>query len=206
MNKRPVLKKHLSVNDFRAFYWLKNELILFCQQEGLSRTGSKIELANRIAYFLETGAKPPPQRKEKPASTSIKSKFNWNTDLLTLNTIITDNYKNTENVRVFFATQLGKRFKFNVRFMNWMKSNEGKTLGDAVAAWQQITAQKKQDKSPKDIAPQFEYNRYLRDFLADNPAKDRAIGIALWKIKKSMRGDNVYTPSDLNFLEEKSFG
>ncbi len=85
-------------------------------------------------------------------------------------------------------------------FMNWMKANAGKTLGDAIEEWKRLEAEKKANTKPKDIAPQFEYNRYLRDFLADNPHADRALGIKLWKIKRNRRGDNVYRPSDLKLL------
>ncbi|MGL5913858.1 MAG: DUF6434 domain-containing protein [Bacteroidales bacterium] len=55
------------------------------------------------------------------------SNFDWNVERLTLETIITDNYKNPENVRAFLTTEIGKHFKFNVLFMNWMKQNNGKT-------------------------------------------------------------------------------
>jgi len=81
-----------------------------------------------------------------------------------------------------------------------MKSNHGKTLQDAIIEWKRIKAEKKNNKKKKDIAPQFEYNTYLRDFLEDNPNLNREDGIKLWKVKKSMRGDNVYEKEDLKFL------
>jgi hypothetical protein len=118
-------------------------------------------------------------------------------------TKITDNYKNTENVRKFFDQQIGEHFKFNVRFMNWMKVNSGKTLQEAIEEWKRIKSEIKTTTKPKEIAPQFEYKTYLRDFLLDNPHAKREEGIKLWKIKKSMRGDNKYTKSDLKLIEEK---
>jgi len=42
-----------------------------------------------------------------------------------------------------------------------------------------------------------EYNQYMRDFFKDNPDKTRTDAIKHWKIKKSMRGDNVYNKLDL---------
>jgi hypothetical protein len=53
------------------------------------------------------------------------------------------------------------------------------------------------DKSHKQIAPQLEYNTYIRDFMKDNPAKTLQDAISCWKIKKSKPGDNKYTQSDL---------
>jgi len=197
MEKRPTLDKKITVNDFKDFYWLKKELVEFCKVEGLKRTGGKIEIAKRIEHYLSTRKK---QVEQKIIKTK-QSKFDWNTESLTLKTVISDSYKNTENVRNFFEKQIGKKFKFNVKFMNWMKSNEGKTLNEAIVEWKRIEIEKKTNQQPKDIDPQFEYNRYLRDFLLDNPDKSRKTGIELWKIKRSMRGDNVYRKSDLAFLQ-----
>ncbi len=196
MEQRPKLNKQLSPTDFIAFYWLKAELQTFCKEVGLKRTGSKIEVTKRIEFYLQTGTAP-----EEITTKKSLSNFDWNKEELTLDTVITDNYKNSENVRLFFIQHIGKTFKFNVQFMNWMKRNTGQTLATAIAAWQRIQKEKKANKKPKDIAPQFEYNTYLRDFLADNPDKDRKVGIALWKLKKAIRGGNRYERSDFDLLK-----
>lgn len=197
-DQRPILNKNISAKDFRDFYWLKEELIAFCKTEGLRITGGKIEIANRIEHYLLTGKKELIKAKLKPTA---RSKFDWKNEKLSLETKITNNYTNTENVRIFFEKEIGSRFKFNVKFMNWMKSNHGKSLRQAKQEWERIVAEKKTNTQPKNIAPQFEYNRYLRDFLVDNPDMDRALGIKLWKIKKTMRGDNVYKKEDLKLLK-----
>ena len=49
----------------------------------------------------------------------------------------------------------------------------------------------------KEIAPQFEYNTYIRDFMKDNPDKTRNDAIKYWKIKKSEPGSNKYSKEDL---------
>ena len=85
--------------------------------------------------------------------------------------------------------------------MNWMKLNTGLTLEDAINEWFKIELEKKNNNTPKEIAPQFEYNRYIRDFMKDNPGMSRETAIACWKIKKLMRGDNVYRNSDLEFAK-----
>jgi len=199
MDKRPNLNKHISPKDFREFYWLKEELIKFCRAEGLKTSGSKIEITKRIDKFLQTGDRQQIKINSKPKS---KSKFDWKNEKLSLETEITDNYKNTENARKFFEQHIGTHFKFNVKFMNWMKSNTGKTLEAAIEEWKKIRTEKKNDTQPKEIAPQFEYNRYLRDFLADNPKSSREVGIKLWKIKKSKRGDNIYKKDDLKLIDK----
>ncbi len=197
MEKRPYLNKEISIKDFRDFYWLKKELIEFCRDEGLKTSGGKIEISLRIENYLTTGLKELKQEKTK-----TKSNFNWKNEKLSLETIITDNYKNTQNVRAFFKNQIGKKFKFNVEFMDWMKTNSGKTLEDAIREWKRIKSENKKRTEPAKIAPQFEYNTYLRDFLMDNPNSKREIGIKLWNIKKTLRGNNKYEKADLKLLKD----
>jgi hypothetical protein len=192
MNKRPTLNSQISIQDFKDFYWYKEELVDFCRSEKLDKRGGKIELANRIEKFLKTG-----EREPYKAKVSKTSRFDWNTEKLTIETEITDNYQNTENVRGFFKNQIGDKFKFNVKFMNWMKSAQGRTLGDAVELWISITNDIRSDKSHKQIPPQFEYNTYVRDFMKDNPVKTLQDAIDCWKVKKSKPGDNKYLQSDL---------
>ncbi|MFQ8898957.1 MAG: SAP domain-containing protein [[Clostridium] scindens] len=55
MTERPALDKHLDSKTFRDFYYLKEELIDFCRKNGLPVSGGKLEIADRIAYFLDTG-------------------------------------------------------------------------------------------------------------------------------------------------------
>lgn len=52
---RPILTKEISRQDFMDFYWLKEELQSFCRDNGISASGSKIEISDRIETFLRTG-------------------------------------------------------------------------------------------------------------------------------------------------------
>ncbi|MFA5996051.1 MAG: DUF6434 domain-containing protein [Patescibacteria group bacterium] len=191
---RPLLNNTISLQYFNSYYWLKEELVQFCKQHNISTQGGKLDIAKRIALFLQTG-----QVVAKPKQITKKSvsKFNWNTEQLTLNTVITDNYKNTENVRAFFIKQIGKHFAFNVQFMNWMKVNTGKILQDAIVEWKRLHELKKDKTQTKEIAPQFEYNRYIRDFMKDNPGKTLKEAIKCWNDKKKMSGSLRYQKTDL---------
>ena len=51
----PILNKELDSKTFRNYYFLKVELMNFCRENGMPTSGSKIEIADRIAYFLDTG-------------------------------------------------------------------------------------------------------------------------------------------------------
>jgi len=199
MDKRPKLNRETSVKDFQDFYWLKEELVQFCRRCGLKSSGGKIVINQRIINFLRTGKR---TTKKSNQNTKAKSKFDWNKSVLKKDTKITNNYKNTENVRSFFQQSIGVKFEFNLKFMNWMKTNSGKTLNDAIKKWNEIEIKSKKSNKPKIIAPQFEYNTYIRDYLADNPKLNRDVGIKLWKIKKSLRGNNKYKKEDLKFIEK----
>lgn len=192
IEKRPELNGTISRQDFQCFYWLKTELVSFCRANGISATGGKIEIARRIEHYLVTGKAIHTSRKPIPTSS-----FDWKNSELNLDTKLTDNYKNTENVRAFMTLLVGPHFKFNTQFMNWAKSNTGKSLREAIEEWTQIYYQKKNKEYKSEIAPQFEYNRYIRDFMVDNPGQTSASAIHFWKLKRRKRGDNSYSASDL---------
>jgi len=62
--------------------------------------------------------------------------FEWHSAPITRRTPITASYRNTQNVRRFFQSQCGLRFKFDRPFMAWLKNATHKTMGDAVDEWQ----------------------------------------------------------------------
>lgn len=195
---RPQLNRDLSSKSFHDYYWLKEELISFCREIGINSSGGKHDISDRISNYLETGeivAKP------KKRKTKATSRFDWNQETLTADTLITDNYKNTENARVFFRQAIGKQFKFNTQFMNWMKVNQGKTLGEAIAEWQRIAELKKSGTYKTEIGSQFEYNRYTRAFHTHNPGLSAKDARHCWKLKRSRPGSNQYEDTDLMFLE-----
>lgn len=190
---RPTLNKDISLHDFKDFYWLKQELVGFCKTIGISPIGGKINIASQIQEFLSTGR----VSKVKTFRNKNKSTFDWANEKVTLQTVITDNYKNSENVRRFFIEEIGSHFSFNVIFMKWIKDNIGKNLGDAIEEWQKIYDLKRNKNYISEIKPQFEYNRYMRAFLNDNPSLSSKDAMKYWKLKKAIRGKNEYEKTDL---------
>jgi hypothetical protein len=177
--KRPELAITISVSDFKNHYWLKSELLSFCRANGINTSGGKIELTTRIEQYLATGKCD--LTLKKPAS---DSNFDWKNAELNLSTTLTDNYKNTENVRAFMTLHIGSHFKFNTEFMNWTKNNVGKTLSDAIQEWNRIYVLKKKKQQITTIAPQFEYNLFIRDYFANNPTMKLKDAIECWKAKR----------------------
>lgn len=51
MSERPILSKELDSKSFLNFYYLKEELVDFCRENGLPVSGGKLDLTERIAHF-----------------------------------------------------------------------------------------------------------------------------------------------------------
>lgn len=186
---RPELTKNSSVQEFQDFYWLKEELQLYCRANGISATGSKIEISDRIEIFLRTGDI------KKPLQNSIIKTKPYTQDKLSLDTFITENQRCSQNVRAFFKTAINSKFHFSTYIQNYIKNNVGKTYRDVVNAWNEEEDRKKAPMYKKKIAPQFEYNQFTRDFFADSKNKDksRQEAIDAWNNLKKLPGSNKYT-------------
>ena len=198
--KRPNIELITSATELKRWYWLKSELVAHARSKGVKASGGKFLILERLAYFLDTG-KPIFPGDKKPV---ITSKFDWHTEVLTPHTRITDSYKNSQNVRRFFKQQLGKDFKFNIAFMEWIKGNAGKSLADAV---DEYSRQAKQVLTPgfqTKIKPHNQFNQYTRDILTANPSMNMGEVRRIWELKRalpSQTGQHLYETSDL-YLEE----
>lgn len=124
---RPALNGEISANDFRSFYWLKEELLQFCRSEGISTQGSKKELESRIAHYLETGER---------GTAKTARPFSVMPQTLTLETLIGKGWRCNQTLRAFFQTEIGAHFHFNQVMRDFIAQGEGKTLRQAIVAWQ----------------------------------------------------------------------
>lgn len=192
MSERPMLSNISDKETFQNYYYLKSELVEFCRQNGLPTQGSKAELSDRVAYFLDTGL--------VLNNLKVKRKVDVNVNEITENTVIEQNIVCSELHRAFFKQKIGNGFSFNVTFQKWLKANAGKTYGEAIQAYYSIVAEKKHCKNT--IDKQFEYNTYVRDFFADNQGRTLSEAIVCWRYKKGLPGHNRYQRSDLVALEK----
>ena len=137
MNDRPVLDRNLDSKTFRDYYYLKEELVSFCRENGIPVSGGKIEITDRIAYFLDTGKiLPAPAERKKATAISV----------IREDTEIEANFVCSEKHRAFFREHIGSGFSFNVAFQKWLKNNTGKTYKEAIAAYYQILEDKKKGR------------------------------------------------------------
>ena len=211
---RPKLTKDLKSEDFKEYYFLKEELKDFCKKEGLKTSGSKIQLEERIIYYLDTGKSLEESKNIAKKSDMLKnnrdnnnntknknkSKSNAkncsNSQEITLDSILGENFKCSEDKREFFEREIGKGFKFKVKFQKWLKANPDKTYQDAINAYHELQNSNEKTKIDK----QFQYNQYIRDFFEDNDNKTLDDAIKCWKYKKRLKGHNKYERTDLDIL------
>ncbi|MEM6307413.1 MAG: DUF6434 domain-containing protein [Pseudomonadota bacterium] len=189
---RPAIDSCKTSADLRRWYWRKDELIPHARSLGVKTTGGKFAILDRIAHFLDTG--------DRNFSGDVRvvatSKFDWHGADLTDNTVITDNYRNSQNVRRYFKARLGHGFSFNIAFMSWMKDNVGKTLADAVAVYPTLKTKSSDTKIPH----HNQFNQYTRDFMAANPDRSLADVRRVWALKiqqPSDDGRHCYSDDDL---------
>jgi hypothetical protein len=192
---RPNIDTIKTGKELKRWYWLKEELVAYCQHKGLSYVGVKFDMLERIATSLDKGTAP---TKSKTTPIKARSTFDWHAASLALNTLITDSYKNTQNVRRFFQQHCGQKFHFSIPFMAFMKNNCGKTLQQAIDEWQRLNKQQKDKNFKSEIPAGNQYNQYIRDFFADNPNMTIEQARHFWKLKKGLPlGRHVYERKDL---------
>ena len=180
MTERPPLDSHISAEDFKAFYWLKEDLLGFCRANGLPSSGSKQALSERIVSFLTTGSVPSPRPAAKRRTAAMMP------ETFTRETVIGPGWRCSQALRAFFLQEIGPQFHFNGVMRDFIKEGAGRTLQEAMDAWE---ADRSQPRTEKEIAPQFEYNRHFREYFKTHPGATREEAIAAWKMKKAQRKD-----------------
>lgn len=168
---RPELTRAVSEADFKAWYWLKAELVVFCRTEGLPASGSKRQLEATISAYLASRELPSRARRQTRAA-EMPSTF-------TPETIIGDGWRCTQALRGFFESHLGKGFRFNEPLRNFIRSGSGRTLGEALAHYRRSLV-----AGPRPIAGQFEYNKHMREYRKANPGSTHAEAVSAWWEKR----------------------
>ena len=177
MSERPELTPALTGDEFRRWYWLKDELIDFARSLQLRTAGSKAVLTDRIAAALDGLPFVEPTTTTRVAQQLAPP--------LDATTLIPHGQRCSQVVRAWFFEQVGPGFRFDAPMREYFAAADGtSTLGDALTHWHAT-----RDRAGGAIGEQFEYNRFTRRWHEDNPDGDRAALLAAWREYRSVPAD-----------------
>jgi len=168
---RPKLNINLSEASFLHHYWLKSELAQFCRKLGLPVSGSKELLTDRIANHL--AGRPQNLSPKKPKNTDPLP------ESLTLSTVIGNGWRCSRKLREFMVSHCGPGFHFNDAMRRFLKESAGKTLKEAIEVYRESLSVEN-----REIPPQFEYNRHMREFKLNHPGCSHAQAVEAWWKKR----------------------
>ena len=169
----------MRADDFKTYYWMKQDLIAFARQLGLPTHGYKPELSSRILAHLTSGTdfseinKPP-----------IKAPRDSVAPLRRDSPVI--NYKNDRKTREFFKSQIGPDFHFTYHVNQYRLANDGLTYGDLIDEWVAERDRRENKSYTPKIADHGEYNQFIRDYFADaaNQGKTMRDAASAWNAVK----------------------
>ena len=168
MSPRPPLSPSIDPAIFLEHYWLKDELIAFCREQGLRSDGPKRLLSLRVAAFLD-GSSPPP---ETPRRKTQFMPQNFSHD-----TVIGDGWRCSQKLRAFFQSELGAGFRFDRFMRDRIHNGSGQTLGQVMMEWRANI----RNSVPSEIEPQFEFNRFVREYRSRAKGATHRDVVAAWR-------------------------
>jgi hypothetical protein len=184
-SKRPPLAPSLAPEEFRRWYWLKQELTDFAKQEGLSTSGDKPTLANRIALFLAGVDHATAAAATKAVRQTISQRVS---EPLTAETLLGPKQASSQQLRPFFVQAIGPKFAYDIHMRTFLASDQTKTLGEAVAHWHAT-----RNTAKPETLPQLELVRFTKAWHLANPTGTQLQCRAAWKHYKSLPVDERKT-------------
>jgi hypothetical protein len=175
--QRPPITTVTSGAELVRWYWLASELRELARATGVRTTGGKQELTARLVAALDGSADPSGPRARRPERGRARSDL---VEPLTTATLIPPGQRCTQQLRRFFVAQLGAGFRFDETMRHFIAEGAGRTLGDATEHWRAT-----RHAPRREIAPQFELNRFQRLWHAANPSGGHAECIAAWRDHRS---------------------
>lgn len=189
-----MLAAGMPTDALDRYYWYLAELVAFCRDAGLPTTGQKHEVLARVRQHLAgaSGAAPSVRAKRSAAAPGERR--------LAPDAPIGDTYKCDAETRAFFEQLIGPHFHFTAHLQRFRREHRGAplTYGDLAREWV-AEYERRKDKSYKaPIMPTWEYNNFVRDFLADQP-RNAGKGIreaaAAWNEARQSCGPRDYASS-----------
>ncbi|MDO5695879.1 MAG: SAP domain-containing protein [Eubacteriales bacterium] len=185
---RPNFKNIQSFEEFKRYYWYRDELSQICKSLGLEYRGTKQELNKIIEQYFKGN------RVEK----SKRKRSKKQTEVITLNMPLLEcGFSFNKKFRDYFSTVTGVNpFKFNA---------------DMAAAWRKVQKENNKKFKIKDMLKIYfgesdyakydysacEWNQFLKDFCLDECSAKYSnklkVASLLWQEVRVSRKEKVYS-------------
>jgi len=182
-------RPEMGVNEFRAYYWMKVDLVRFARQLGLPTHGHKPELAARIERRLQ-GLPAVTESGLESSNAARDSARPLRRDTRVVR------YMSDAKTRAFFESQIGPGFHFSYRLNQYRLAHRNLTYGDLVDEWIAERDRRRNSRYQAAIPQHGKYNRFIRDYFADelNRGKSLRDAAAAWNAIITRKGDPRYRP------------
>jgi hypothetical protein len=169
---------------------MKADLVRFARQLGLPTHGYKPALSTRIERHLQglrTPAESGPERPNAPRDSDRP---------LRRDTPVV-RYMSDAKTRAFFESQIGPGFHFTYRLNQYRLTHRTLTYGDLVDEWIAERDRRRTSSYKAEIAQHGKYNRFIRDYFADerNQGKSLRDAATAWNKIKTRKGGPDYRAS-----------
>ena len=168
---RPKLQAGMSVDEFIRWYWTKRELQTFAASLGIGTSGVKAALAARIQAVL-SGKSPDPVVRRRSVDVLEAP--------LTGATVVPEGQRMTAVLRAHLVSEC-PGFLFDAHMREILSAPGDKTIALLIAHWHATRTE-----SRSLIAPQFEYNAFVRAWRRTNPGSTHAEVVAAWNTHRSL--------------------
>lgn len=176
--QRPALTSTLTSGEFARWYWLREELVVFARECGLPSSGGKQALASRVSAYLGGDCPPELPARRTQRGNLLKGPFCHSTP-------VPPGQSCSQSLRAWFTAELRSTFHFDAAMRAWFAEADGtRTLGAAVAHWRATRS-----IAASEIAPQFEFNRFIREWHRSHAGASRREAVAAWKHHRSLPTD-----------------
>ncbi|MCG6498296.1 DUF6434 domain-containing protein [Kitasatospora sp. A2-31] len=167
---RPPLTAALTGAELQRWYWTLEELTALARAMGVARSGGKTVLTARLVAALDGLPLPAAPARRRPAAAQLAGPVDGDT-------VIPPGQRCSQVLRTYFVEAIGPGFHFDAFMRDFIARSAGRSLADAVAHWH---ATRPDAARPREIAEQFEFNRFTVAWHRRNPAGTRAQAREAW--------------------------
>lgn len=195
---RPKFDEITSFDEFKKYYWYRDELSQICKSLGLEYRGIKQELNHIIEQYFKGNL---------IKKSSIKNRKKQ-VENITLDTPLLEcNFSFNTKFREYFSDLIGvSRFKFNADMATaWRKVKSENdlsfTIQDMLKVYYGKSDYAKYDNSV------CQWNQFLKDFCADENSRNYSnklkVASILWKEVRDSKKEKVYSKKLLTKYADK---